>query len=181
MKKCGSYKVILVSCIIILGLVSISLAGKPSFEHYPHPGYVMFNNDPQFVIQGDGGVYADCFHGGEDMVTINIWDDGTFQGLHFCTGTFYNCDGEVELQKVKFNFNVSGITEAQPAGDQDGDAVREILRWYRYANGYHYRTDSNGYIDTGINVCMHLYRTGHAWIHFMIDPEVSSQAVHKTT
>ena len=177
MKECKFRKVILVSCIIILGLTSISLAGKPSFEHYPYPGYVMFNDDPQFVIRSDGDVvYTDCSHGGTDMVKINIWDDGTFQGLQFYPGVmkepFYNCpSGKFSPRSVKFDFNVSGISEEQPAGDQAGNAVREILRWYRDAEDYAYRSDSTGYIDEGLHTPMYLYRTGHAWIQFVIDPE----------
>ncbi len=179
MKKGKFFTVFMFSYILSLTLASIAFGGKPSFNYYPQPGYVMFNDSTQYVIRSDGGgVYADCSYDGTDMVQLSIWDDGTFQGLHFYPGvmqkSFYNCAfGTFSLRRVNFYFNVSGITATQPAGDQNGNAVLEILRWINESGDF--RTDASGFINDGsLHVPMDLYRTGHAWIQFGIDPTPSS-------
>ncbi len=190
MKKGKFNTVILLFCVVVLSswVISVAVAGKPpgkgkpSFTSLSYPGYVMFRDSSQDVIRSDGGgVYTDCgILGGTDMVEVNVWDDGTFRYVNFYPGVmyypFYKCVlGTFSPRRVQFHFNVSGIPTSQlePAGDQSGNAVREILRWYKGTNGvYPERSTTNkGFIDDySLHGPIRVYRTGHSQIQFAIDP-----------
>jgi len=170
--KSGKFtKVVLLFCIMSLGIISVSLAGKPVTTFTSYPGYVMFRDSSQDKIWSDGvRIYADCSKGGTDMVEICTWDDGTFKYVNFYPGvmqkSFYNCAfGTFSSRSVKFKFNVSGIVGSQATGN----AVRDILRWYKAGSE---RTTSLGYIDdNSLHAPILVYRTGHSQLQFVPDPD----------
>ena len=134
MKKGIFNTFILFICVVILSSWGISVAladkpadkGKPSFTYSSMPGYVMFRDDGQDVIQSDGlGPYADCGNSGTDLVEVCVWDDGTFKYVNFYPGImqkpFYKCGSDTfSGRRVQFHFNVSGIptSQSQPAGER---------------------------------------------------------------
>jgi hypothetical protein len=141
------------------------------------PGYIMFND--QYAISGDGKVYKDCSLDGTDMVEIRVWSsDGSFGGMELYIGVmykkFYKCStGQFSPSRLKFNFNVSGIT-----GGPTGNAVRDILRWYKDANGVpQERCESKpGYIFEGLHVPLSVNvrwipGAGDDQVQFGIDPD----------
>jgi hypothetical protein len=91
--------------------------------------------------------------------------------------SFYKCGfGTFSSRRVKFNFNVSGIVGSQPTGN----AVRDILRWYKDGNGTLQERSSNpvtnpGFIDDdSLHAPICVYRTGHSQFQFGIDPTPNS-------
>jgi hypothetical protein len=191
MKKGTFNKVTLLFCVVILSSWAISVAvagkpadkGKPSFTYSRYSGYVMLRDGNQDLIRSDNlGEYADCGNGGTDLVEVGVWDDGTFKYVYFYPGVmekpFYECDpGTFSTRRVKFHFNVSGIPISQepPAGDPAGNAVQQILRWYRDAGVYKERSVDGFITDNSLHAPICVYRTGHSKIQFVIDPAPTAE------
>jgi len=168
------------SCIVvILGICLLSSVAWSASKGtlVTKPGYIMFND--QYAISGDVNGYKDCSLGGTDMVEIRVWSsDGSFGGMELYIGVmykkFYKCStGQFSPSRLKFNFNVSGIT-----GGPTGNAVHDILRWYKDTNGDpQERCESNpGYISEGLHVPLAVNvrwipGMGDDQVQFAIDPD----------
>lgn len=169
---------------VILGIcLFTSIAWSAAAPLSAKPGYVMFRDSDQDMIHSDGsGVYKDCSLGGTDMVKIRVLANGSSSNMELYFGVmekqFYTCDiGQWSSRRLKFNFNVSGITGSEPTGS----AVRDILRWYKDKdiNGddvYKERSATPGHIDDGslhvpiaVNIRW-ISGAGDDQVQFAIDP-----------
>ncbi|MBM3238339.1 hypothetical protein FJZ31_18765 [Candidatus Poribacteria bacterium] len=180
-------RIALAACILALllaveaGFVSTALAGKP-----PNPptstkyGYVMFRDATGDVIRSDGrGQYIDCQKGGEDVVWINVRNnDGSLNWVEFYPGKMYyhHPSFPPSTRRIKFLFNVSAISTGQT-----GNAVRDILRWYKGEDGaYNERSTNPGYLeDNSLHAPIFVNGTklgfdSDGFVQFVVEPDVSS-------
>jgi hypothetical protein len=154
MKKGNFTKAILVFCVIVLSLclVSLALAGKPVSVTTKY-GYVMFRDaGTDKITSDDGRQYVDChISGGEDRVKIGILNsNNSLYWVNFYPGRMYQDypTFHPSTRSVKFNFNVAGSSVVLGYNGGANEAVQEILRWYKDANGaYQDRTDATGFIN----------------------------------
>ena len=174
-KKVFKIGIALVACVLALllvyeaGFISVVWAkkGKPR-EYRTEYGYAMLRDGDDDVIKSDGGgQYEDCTLGGEDLVEIDIYnDDNSLRRIHAVLGkmTYHHPEYLPSNRRVNFWFDIHRELAFT------GNAVYDILRWYREGSAYTERVSTGFLNDNTVHPSIHIYTTGKGKVQFGVDP-----------